>query len=147
MLRKQKVKEFFYISYYKLKDCYHNLKKNITQCICPIENENENYNLNEIVVVNNDDSINRMEINKNYSMKYENETSSNEDKDEIIEEQPRKKIKRRHAFKIKKAKYKTFDNNFTDTDLEEKENIKKVIKQKNDKIFSTSDEDDWDIIQ
>ena len=96
-----KAKQCLYITYYYIKGAFHNLKDKCTTCFCPPQdNEYEQqYRLNEIIVVNNDNSINR--ITPNCSFKYLNESSSSEEliyeRKEVIEEQPkRKSIKRRH---------------------------------------------------
>lgn len=213
-----KAKQYLYTSYYYFKAAFHNLKDKCTCCFYPVEDNDyeQQYRLDEIVVVNNDDSIDRITPEGNYNFKYLNMTSSSEEliyeRKEVIEEQPkRKSIKRRHnnisnvGKKVhpKRRKYKKFENNFSgvkkeilekelikqemltddsiilnnDTKIHNKEiyvenenfednlsknkciseeevdennnlKSKKFSKKKNkNKKFSTSDEEEWDIVQ
>lgn len=137
-----KAKQYLYTSYYYFKAAFHNLKDKCTCCFYPVEDNDyeQQYRLDEIVVVNNDDSIDRITPDGNYNFKYLNMTSSSEEliyeRKEVIEEQPkRKSIKRRHnnisnaGKKVhpKRRKYKKFENNFSDVKKEILE--KEIIKQ------------------
>lgn len=127
--------------YHILKYKYHRLKENIrNKCCCP--KPDPIYQLEEVVIINNDDSLDRIQPNKNYAFKYINDSSSEEviyDRDEetntsssVISNSERThlftneiKLRRRNALKrkiskgklIKKKrnkKYKKFENNIED---------------------------------
>ena len=127
--------------YHILKYKYHTLKENIrNKCCCP--KPEPVYQLEEVVVINNDNSLETIQPDKNYAFKYINESSSEEviyDRDEetntsssVISNSEKThlftneiKLRRRNALKrkiskgklIKKRrnkKYKKFENNIED---------------------------------
>lgn len=63
--------------YHILKYKYHRLKENIrNKCCCP--KPETVYQLEEVVVINNDDSLETIQPDKNYAFKYINKSSSEE---------------------------------------------------------------------
>ena len=70
--------------YHILKYKYHRLKENIRNKCCFPKPEPD-YQLEEVIVINNEDSLETIQPNKNYAFKYINESSSEEviyDRDE-----------------------------------------------------------------
>jgi hypothetical protein len=176
---------YSYIIYYSIKRQCIKLKQNMYQCICPIDNDLNNnlnndldnhYELQEIVIINNDNSIENLSKKKSNSSQEKIIYERNE-KTPIVTKQPQKqidnnelekpKLKRRNAMKIRnniiKKELKLEINNKIKP-INDKETIyenevsysedkiiesrlRKLVKKKNKNIgISSSDEEEWDII-
>lgn len=161
MTIKNKCYSYYFYTYYFLKSVYISGKKKIKSCICPIQNDPlENIcELKEVVVVN--DNFPTIERNTNYNFKYINSSSSEEViYDRNIEEQPKRKFKRKNALKIRnkiagknklrKSPYKTFENKIPKEILEEinseEINSEEINKKIIDKKKNADSEEDWDIL-
>ena len=105
---------YSYLFYYSIKRKCFKIKRNIYQCICPIDNDLNNdlenhYELQEIVIINNDNSIENLSKKKKSNSSQEEICERNE-KTPIVTKQPKKidnnelekpKLKRRNAMKIR----------------------------------------------
>jgi hypothetical protein len=158
MTIKNKCYSYYFYTYYFLKSVYLSGKKKIKSCICPIQNDPlENIcELKEVV----NDNLPNIERNTNYNFKYINSSSS----EEVIYEQPKRKIKRKNALKIrnkisgknkfKKSSYKSFENkipkekNSEKQTIQEKNSEKQTIQEKNSEKQKTiiDSEEDWYIL-
>tara|TARA_B110001469_G_C9648763_1_gene329829 strand:+ start:5401 stop:5964 length:564 start_codon:yes stop_codon:yes gene_type:complete len=102
---------YSYLFYYSIKRKCFKIKRNLYQCICPINNDLENnYELQEIVIINNDNT--KENLSKKKSNSSQEEIYKRNEKTPIVTKQPQKqidnsnelekpKLKRRNAMKIR----------------------------------------------
>jgi len=107
---------YSYLFYYSIKRKCFKIKKNLYQCICPINNDldtdlENNYELQEIVIINNDNTKENLSKKKKSNSSQEEICERNE-KTPIVTKQPqtqidnsnelkKPKLKRRNAMKIR----------------------------------------------
>lgn len=107
---------YSYLFYYSIKRKCFKIKRNLYQCICPINNDldtdlENNYELQEIVIINNDNTKENLSKKKKSNSSQEEICERNE-KTPIVAKQPQKqidnsnelekpKLKRRNAMKIR----------------------------------------------